>query len=66
VVIALIPYIQEHLSAGGRLHNITRHILGLYHGVAGARAWRRYLSENATKKGADETVLLEALKKIRL
>ena len=66
VVLALIPYIQEHLSAGGRLHNITRHILGLYHGVAGARAWRRYLSENGTKKGADETVLLEALKKIRL
>ena len=66
VVMALIPYISNHLSTGGRLHNVTRHILGLFHGVAGARAWRRFLSENATKKEADETVLLEALKRICL
>ena len=66
VVMALIPYISNHLSTGGRLHNVTRHILGLFHGVAGARAWRRFLSENATKKEADEMVLLEALKRICL
>ena len=62
----LIPYINEHLLEGGRLHSITRHILGLFHGVPGARSWRRVLSENATKKGADETVVLEALNRIRL
>lgn len=66
VVMELMPYIEEHLHDGGRLHNITRHILGLFHGVPGARIWRRVLSENATKKGADESVVLEALNNIRL
>jgi len=66
VIMELIPYIQQHLLQGGRLHNITRHILGLFHGVPGARTWRRTLSENATKKGADETVVLEALNSILL
>lgn len=58
----LIPYVREEIKAGTRLHSISRHILGLFHGEAGARAWRRHLSENAAKAGADETVLLEALK----
>jgi len=66
VVMELIPYIQQHIQEGGRLHNVTRHILGLFHGVAGARAWRRALSENSPKKGADEQVVLEALNNIRL
>lgn len=66
VIMELIPYIQQHLLQGGRLHSITRHILGLFHGVQGARAWRRTLSEHATKKGADETVVLEALNSILL
>ncbi len=66
VVMELIPYINRHLNEGGRLHNITRHILGLFHGVSGARKWRRILSENATKQGADESVVLEALNSILL
>jgi len=61
VILALIPYVQAHLQQGGRLNNISRHILGLFHGEKGARAWRRYISENATKPGADEQVLLRAL-----
>lgn len=66
VVLELIPYIQEYLLEGGRLHSITRHILGLFHGVPGARTWRRILSEKAPKKGADESVLLEALNSLGL
>ena len=66
VVMELIPYIQEHIFEGGRLHNITRHILGIFYGVAGARAWRRCLSEKAPKNGANEAVVLEALNSIRL
>jgi tRNA-dihydrouridine synthase A len=66
VVMALIPYIKAHIADGGRLHNVTRHILGLFHGVAGARKWRRFLSENANQKGADESVVLEALNHLRL
>jgi tRNA-dihydrouridine synthase A len=58
---ALIPHIARHLEAGGRLNNIVRHILGLYHGQPRARAFRRHLSELAVKDGADIAVLLEAL-----
>lgn len=57
----LIPYIERHLAAGGRLNNVVRHVLGLYHGEPRARAFRRHLSENATREGAGIRVLLEAL-----
>ncbi len=66
VVLALLPYIQEQLAAGERLHSITRHILGLFHGVAGARAWRRHLSIYAPKAGADENVVLQALELVQV
>ena len=62
VLSLLIPYIQQELKKGVRLHSISRHILGLFHGRPGARAWRRFLSDHAGKPGADENVLLEALK----
>ena len=62
VVEELIPYVQQQLKQGVRLNSISRHILGLFHSQKGAKAWRRYLSENATQAGANETVLLEALK----
>ena len=61
VVLALIPYVQSQLRQGVRLNSIARHVLGLFHGVNGARAWRRHISENATRPGADEGVLLRAL-----
>lgn len=61
VILSLLPYVQSQLIHGVRLHAITRHLLGLFHGVHGARAWRRHLSENANKPGADQRVLLEAL-----
>lgn len=61
VVRSLVPYIQQQVQQGVRLNSITRHILGLFHGVDGARRWRRHLSERAYKPGADENVVLEAL-----
>jgi tRNA-dihydrouridine synthase A len=61
VILALIPYLKQQLQQGERLNSITRHLLGLFHGRDGARAWRRHLSENANKAGADERVLLRAL-----
>jgi tRNA-dihydrouridine synthase A len=57
----LVPYTERHLQAGGRLNNITRHILGLYHGRPRARAFRRHLSEQAPRDGAGIGVLLEAI-----
>ena len=50
---AMRPYILSHLAAGGRLHQITRHMLGLFHGMAGARGWKRTLSEGASKGGIE-------------
>ena len=61
VVLALMPYVEQQLAQGTRLHAITRHLLGLFHGEAGARAWRRHLSENANKADANASVLLRAL-----
>jgi tRNA-dihydrouridine synthase A len=58
----LLPYAERHLAAGGRLNNITRHVLGLYHGRPRGRAFRRYLSEHATSPGAGAAVLLEAIR----
>ncbi len=61
VVEAMLPYIDAQLSAGARLHSITRHMLGLFAGQAGARAWRRTLSERATAPGAGMDVVHAAL-----
>lgn len=58
---AIVPYIERHLAGGGRLHNVTRHILGLYHGRPRARAFRRHLSENGVGPDIGIDVLLEAL-----
>jgi tRNA-dihydrouridine synthase A len=57
----LIPYTERHLAPGGRLSSVTRHILGLYHGRPGARAFRRHLSENAVRAGAGIEVLHAAI-----
>lgn len=62
IVSVLIPYIQEQLKTEARLNSVSRHILGLFHGEPGARGWRRYISENVGKPGADESVILNALK----
>jgi tRNA-dihydrouridine synthase A len=58
---ALIPYIQRELSRGIRLHAIVRHVLGLFHAVPGARAFRRHLAVHAVKPDADATVFRDAL-----
>ncbi len=58
---AMQPYIERHLGAGGRLHEVTRHMLGLFAGRPGARAWRRALSEGAARPGAGPEVLDAAL-----
>jgi tRNA-dihydrouridine synthase A len=59
--LALIPYIERELDRGVRLHAITRHVLGLFRTVPGARAFRRYLATEAVKPGAGATVMADAL-----
>ncbi len=58
---AMLPYIEAHVSAGGRLNHVTRHMLGLFAGQPGARSWKRYLSENAHRPGAGPEVVEAAL-----
>ncbi|SEL16982.1 tRNA-U16,U17-dihydrouridine synthase [Roseovarius azorensis] len=58
---AMLPYIEAHLVAGGRLNQITRHMLGLFAGRPGARAWRRMLSEGAVQPGAGPELVEAAL-----
>jgi tRNA-dihydrouridine synthase A len=58
---AMLPYIDAQIAAGTRLNAITRHMMGLFNGLPGARAWRRHLSENSTRTGAGSDVVREAL-----
>ncbi len=60
VIAALLPYTERQLAGGAQLNHITRHILGLYQGVPGARKFRRHLSENAYRKEAGIEVLTAA------
>jgi len=62
VIERLLPYAGQHVRAGGRLNNIARHILGLYHGQPRARAFRRCLSELAPRDGAGASVLEQAMR----
>jgi len=64
VVDAMRPYISAHLEEGGKLNQVSRHMLGLFAGRPGARAWRRSLSANATRAGAGLDVLDEALEAV--
>lgn len=64
IVHQICEYIDAEQSKGVVLHSITRHILGLYQGCPGARAWRRHLSEYGHRDGADSSVVIEAMAKI--
>ena len=66
VVGAMLPYIEAHLVSGGKLHQVTRHMLGLFAGRPGARAWRRVLSEGATRAGAGTQLVEAALQEVEL
>jgi tRNA-dihydrouridine synthase A len=61
VVAAMRPYVEAHLARGDRLQHISRHVLGLFQGLPGARAWRRHLSENAHRADAGWEVVERAL-----
>jgi tRNA-dihydrouridine synthase A len=58
---AFRPYIARRLEEGAKLNHVTRHLLGLFQGQPGGRRFRRHLSENAHRSGADLTVFDDAL-----
>jgi tRNA-dihydrouridine synthase A len=61
IIEALFPYIEKELAKGTRLHSISRHILGIFNGLPGAKKWRRYISENAPPAKANVDVIKQAL-----
>ena len=65
IVADFLPYVERQVSAGVPLKSITRHMLGLFNGLAGARAWRRHLAEEAHKPGAGPEVIEAALSRWR-
>ncbi|WP_162812608.1 tRNA-dihydrouridine(20/20a) synthase DusA [Vibrio cholerae] len=64
VIHEMMPYIERELSQGTHLGHMTRHMLGLFQNMPGARQWRRHISENAHKPGAGLEVVEQALAKI--
>jgi tRNA-dihydrouridine synthase A len=58
---AMLPYIERELARGTRLHAITRHFVGAFHAVPGARAFRRHLAEQGVKASAGIEVLRDAV-----
>ncbi|MBZ2168298.1 tRNA dihydrouridine(20/20a) synthase DusA [Marinobacter sp. F4216] len=62
---AMLPFIESELARGVYLGHMTRHLLGLFHGQPGGRQFRRHISENAHKPGANLEVLEAALAKVR-
>ena len=64
VVESMLPYIEEELARGERLGRMARHMLGLFTGMPGARAWRRHISENSFRDGAGTEVLIDALARL--
>ena len=65
VLLRLQPYVEAHIAQGGALQHVARHILGLYHGLPGARAFRRLLSERMHRPGADFRVVEQAMASLR-
>ncbi|OKO70431.1 tRNA-dihydrouridine synthase A [Bradyrhizobium sp. AS23.2] len=61
---AMMPYIEQQLARGMRLHAITRHFVGAFHAVPGARAFRRHLAEQGVKPGAGLDVLRDAIARV--
>ncbi|HYN76649.1 MAG TPA: tRNA dihydrouridine(20/20a) synthase DusA, partial [Lamprocystis sp. (in: g-proteobacteria)] len=61
VIARFLPYVERQLTAGVPLGAMSRHVLGLFQGCPGARAWRRYISEHAHRPGAGPEVLTAAL-----
>ncbi len=62
--LAMVPHIEAHLASGGKLGQVTRHMLGLFAGLPGARGWRRMLSDGAARPGARVDVLHAALDQV--
>jgi tRNA-dihydrouridine synthase A len=60
IIVSMTDYCAAHIAAGGRMHHVTRHMIGLLHGMQGARLWRQMLTVEAGREGADAGLLRRA------
>jgi tRNA-dihydrouridine synthase A len=60
----MADYVDRHVASGGKANHVTRHMVGLFHGVAGARHWRQILSTQSVRPGANGDVVREALRSV--
>ena len=66
VVGKMADYAGAHIAAGGKLSHVTRHMLGLFNGLPGARQWRQILSERSVRPDAGPELLFEAMAGVEL
>ena len=66
IIETMAEYIDRHVAQGGRANHVTRHMVGLFNGVPGARRWRQILSVDATKSGAKGAILKQAFEAVGL
>jgi len=66
LLLTMCDYAERHIASGGRLGHVTRHMVGLFHGLPGARRYRQILSEQANRPGAGTEVLREAFAAVDL
>ncbi|MEL4897192.1 tRNA dihydrouridine(20/20a) synthase DusA [Crocosphaera sp. Alani8] len=64
IIKKMLPYIDNWVSSGYKLHSISRHLLAIFVGIPGTKAWKRYISQNAHLPGSDSQVIVEALKNV--
>ena len=60
IILNMQPYIKKHLATGGKVNQVTRHMIGLFNGQENSKKWRRFLSDEANLPGANESILLDA------
>ena len=63
---AMMDHAQRHIASGGRLIHVTRHMVGLFHGLPGARRFRQILSSGASQPDAGPQVIKEAFEAVQL
>jgi tRNA-dihydrouridine synthase A len=61
----MMAYTARHLATGGRVHHVTRHMIGLFQGLPGARRYRQILSVDASREGASETIIEKAFQAVQ-
>jgi tRNA-dihydrouridine synthase A len=66
VVSTMAEYAVRHIARGGRLNQVTRHMLGLFHGRPGARTWRQMMSVDVSRPDADTNLMLRALDAVEM